>query len=57
MKTLLSLAILALASCAPKAFPVGSPDPRNAPGTADPTAAELHAKNIAAITGNPTKLP
>ena len=56
MKTLLSLALLALASCAPQAYPVGAPNPLDSVG-GEPTAAELHAKNIAAITGNPTKLP
>lgn len=50
-------AILWATSCAPKAFPVGSPNPLDTPGETEPTAAELHAKNIAAITGNPTKLP
>lgn len=57
----LAAALLPLAglnSCtAPRAYPPGTPDPLDQPGTPEPTAAELHAKNIAAITGNPTKLP
>ena len=51
----LIFAAVVIASCAPKAFPLGSPDPRNAPGTPEPTAAELYAKNISAITSNPAR--
>ena len=55
MKTLLSLALLAIASCAPApswtAF-----NPLDEPGESQPTAAELHAKNLANITGNPSTL-
>lgn len=46
MKTIALLAALALASCAPKAFPVGTPNPLDTPGGSAPTAAELHAKNL-----------
>jgi len=57
MKTLKFLILIAwacfvaayLASCAPKAYPVG-PSPLDTPGELDPTAAELHAKNIRWIT-------
>jgi hypothetical protein len=51
--TLLLLAIAALASsCAPKAYPPGTPNPLDRPQDFK-SAAELHAENMEAITSNP----
>lgn len=50
MKTLAIIAAITLASCAPRAYPPG-PNPLDEPGSSDPTAAELHAKNIRLIRG------
>ena len=60
MKTIKFLSLLAWAfvvanclSCAPKAYPVESPNPLDTPGEWEPTADELHLGNIRAITNNP----
>lgn len=54
MKTLLFLTTaLAFASCAPKAFPVGSPDPRDQPGHTEPTAASIRRDHMRELTENP----
>lgn len=52
MKLLLASILLAaaLTSCQP--LPADA-NPLDVPGTADPTAAELHQENLAAITSNP----
>ena len=57
---LFSLALLitiliaaSLGSCAPQAFPVGTPNPLDEPGYTAPTVEELHLENIRAITNNP----
>lgn len=56
MKTL-SIAILAalVASCAPQAYPVDTPNPLDEPGYVPPTAAELHLENLRAITSDPAR--
>lgn len=60
MKTIKFIALLAYGffvatflSCAPKAFPVDSPNPLDTPGEGEPTADELHLENIREITNNP----
>ena len=52
LATVILLAMTAaLNSCAPRAYPPG-PNPLDEPGFSDPTAAELHAKNIRLIRGH-----
>lgn len=53
MKIILTFITLAVASCAPKAFIPGTPNPLDEPGQVDPTVEELHEKNIRIITGAP----
>lgn len=53
MKLPIILITLAVASCAPKAFTPGTPNPLDEPGQVDPTVEELHEKNIRIITGVP----
>ena len=60
MKTIKFLALLAWAfvvanclSCAPKAYPVESPNPLDEPGQVELSASSRHDKNIEAITSNP----
>ena len=50
---LLFAIVFLVTNCAPKAFPVGSPNPLDDPGQLEPTADERHDRNIATITGNP----
>jgi hypothetical protein len=52
MKTTLLLALLAIASCAPKAYPPGTPNPLDRPCDQQ-SVAEMHAANMEAITSNP----
>lgn len=54
MKTTLVLIALVLCSCIPAAYPVDAPNPLDEPGSRQPTQAELHRKNLRAITFNPT---
>lgn len=62
MKTttlLLAAALLPLAglnSCAPQAYPPGTPNPLDEPGASEATAEELHAGNLSEITGNPSTM-
>lgn len=51
MKTLLSLAILAIASCVSPAPSWNAFQPLDTPGTPEPTAAELHEANMRSIVG------
>jgi hypothetical protein len=52
MKLILIITLTAsLFSCAPSAYRPG-PNPLDAPG-GEPTASELHAQNLKAITSNP----
>ena len=55
MRTILSLTILALASCAPSPSWTDF-NPLDEPGASQPTAAEYHAENLSAITGNPSTI-
>ncbi len=56
MKTTLLLALLAIASCAPKAYPPGTPNPLDRPCDQQ-SVAEMHAANMKAITSNPAYHP
>jgi len=42
-------------SCAPKAYPPDVPNPLDEPGYRQPTAAELHLKNLRIITNDPAR--
>lgn len=48
---MLLLVVIAISSCATQ--PLGDPNPLNEPGYTEPTAQELHMKNVQIITGNP----
>jgi hypothetical protein len=52
MKTTLLLALLAIASCAPKAYPPGTPNPLDRPQDFQ-SAFSLHEENMQEITSNP----
>lgn len=55
MKTLALLAILVLASCAAPHPSWNAFNPLDEPGAEQPTVEDLHAKNVSAITGDPTR--